>query len=505
MAPIHPFRRALTGVVGTALIALPLVALGATPAQAETPGVAASCAGLTVKPNGYAAKGELRIVVDGEVQTDGDETGWTTFKGSFPGVYAFEPAAVHRYTVEINSFGDGSNGRAFEPGTGGDVRVTGSTTPCSPVVVTGAGSNCTSSSGAGKQSVSLEFTGLRRSITYVSEVLDANGEVVKHFQFRTAPVVEHRFTGLTAGATYLARVTDQSNPVLSGAAVVRIGDCATTPTMSVRFSPCSVDDAAASLAADLTGLVPGRDYRVGIVVGSGSPRERELHPTGSTATVAFGGLVRGSRAVVTAADSDAPRSVRLPVAVPGCDTTGGSRPAAGDPSPGTTAPPTGGSAGAGQPGVPVPSAGAGGTGVPVPSAGVGQPSAPGRPSRPIGTNPHPSGSTTPGTASQNATGGSSAAAGAPGSSVSRGDGPASATEAIAEAGPGDLETGTVSGGSSAGGPVAAIGDRQVARVPAPLIALGISLVVALGLGTAGLVRHRRAGRPATRATGVSGR
>ncbi|TDS80861.1 hypothetical protein [Amnibacterium kyonggiense] len=488
MASIHPARRAFAVVAGIALVALPLVALQAAPAQAETPGVVASCAGLTVKPNGYAAKGELRIVIDGEVQTDGDESGWTTFKGSYPGVYTFEPNLPHTYAVEIDSFADDSAGRSFEPGTGGDVRIAGTTTPCSPVVVTGAGSNCTSASGAGKQSMSLEFSGLRRSVTYLSEVLDADGEVVKHFQFRTAPVVEHRFTGLSAGSTYTARVTDQSNPVLSGSAIVRIGDCATTPTVSLRFSPCSADRRHASLRADLSDLVAGRDY--GVDASAGSPRERTLRAAGPTATTTFAGLVRGTDVVVTVADEDAPRSIRIAATVPSCGTAAGGS-GASAPSSGAPTPPKNGS-GPSQPGG-------------SPSSGT---TAPGGSSTPGGTTPGgtaPGGSAAPGGTPHAPTAGSSrpagpSGAGAPGSSVAGAAGaastasPAAVAAAADAAGPGDSGSGTAVGGSSAGGGglVAATDDQRIDRVPAAAIGVVLALVLVLGVGALALVRRRRA-------------
>jgi hypothetical protein len=297
-----------------ALAVAVLVALGiavvqpATAAHAETPNVTPSCASLSVKPNGFAAKGEIRIVVDGEVQTDGDEDGWTVFKGSFSGLYTFEPVVEHDYRVEINSYATASDGTAFSPGTGADVSFVGTTAPCAPVSIDAGTSNCVSEKQAAKQSIDLTFTGLRKSVTYLAEVF-ADGSRVTHFQFRTAPEVHKTFSGLQAGTRYDIRLTDQSNDVLSAGTSVTIPGCAAVVSLESDVQQCTAENRGAWIVATVTDLVPGRTYRLDLVPsGSFEGSVAMLDGNEGSYTVQYGPVSAGDYRL-TLEDDAAPRVV----------------------------------------------------------------------------------------------------------------------------------------------------------------------------------------------------
>ncbi|PJI94215.1 hypothetical protein [Luteimicrobium subarcticum] len=448
-----------------------LALLGAQVAQAsdaradETPGVAATCSGLVVKPHGYVDKGEVRIVVDGEGQTDGGDDGWTEFKGSFPGVYLFEPDVPHDYTVEVNSYAADSGGRTFTPGIGGDVEVTGPTVPCSPVDVAATTTVCAYDWQAEKQSIDLTMTNLRAHVTYLVEVLH-EGDVVTHFQFRNAPTELKTFSLLHAGTDYQVRVTDQTNGVLSRTVDVPVPGCAARAAVTAAPTACT-PDGLAGVSVVLADLVPGRDYVVGLARSGGSDdgaRSTALHATATATSVVFPGVAAGTY-VPSLADADAPRVVRAePVVVGSCSPSGA------DPAPGGGAGAAGSGTGSGD--------GAGD------AAGSGDGGAAGT-ARPSGLN--------------------SSAAAAPGAVSAPGGADGSGTASVrpdaataGDGGPGD-------DAAAAGAPLAAAGGSAADPLAAPVTAdagssaLGIGLsalaVVALGAAAGCFVVRRRTNGP----------
>lgn len=494
----RPLRRALAGLGAAALATFTLLAVSpAAPASAETPGVTATCATLTVKPNGYAAKGEVRVVIDGEVQTDGDEDGWTEFKGSFPGVYAFEPDVAHTYTVEINSYAADSSGDGFTPGVGGDATFRGPTVPCAAVGITAAASNCLSEKAAQKQAVDLEFTGLRRSVTYLAEVIDAGGATVKHFQFRTSPVVEHRFSGLDAGAQYRVRLTDQSNPILSDETTVAIPGCAAVPTVDAHMSRCTPDSRTARVVATLSDLPVGRVYAVALHHGSYNAVRFATDADGAEAPT-FEDVPRGARYTLTVADDAAPMSVEVAVDVPSCaaDSPSGSASAGAgtaDPS-GTDGSGTVGAGGSSH--APAPTGGAGSMSPPpatptpgAPSAtGGGAPTATPVASAPPSTDtdePSPFPTSTPTVSATESSG-----AGIPTDPSAHAS---AGSAAAADAGPG--ETGDVGsgGGTSPGGNglVAATGAVAPSHAVPTSTVIGVILIAGVVLALAAVVIRTR--------------
>ncbi|MWB98966.1 hypothetical protein [Agromyces seonyuensis] len=332
---------AAAAVVATAaLVAAPVAAQAADSGTAE---VTASCASLVVKLRTFAAGGEVSIVVDGETQTDGDADGWRTIGTSFTRTYAFEPDVAHDYTVRVNSFADGSAGREFRAGTGGDALFSGPTTPCDAVQVLASASSCDAAKRVDSQKLGLEISRLRPSVTYLVEVTDASGEVVDHFQFRTSPVVNKTFSGLSAGETYGIRVTDQSNDVLSGSTSVTIPACAQAIDLTSLTTSCT--GGAASATATLADLVPGRSYTA------------ELTPGGATAAIAgadgsgelrLTGLADDTEYTLVVTDDDAAIAARAAATTPTCASSAG-----GD---GTGSTPSGSGTGAGS------SSGSGGSG-----------------------------------------------------------------------------------------------------------------------------------------------
>lgn len=318
--PSFSLRRVAASLV-TVLLAGGLAALIEAPAaQAESLNVVANCSTLTVKPNGFAAKGEVRVLVDGEVQTDGTDDGWRAFKGSFSGVYAFDPTLAHDYTVEINSFGSDSASYAFKPGTGYDASYEGPTTPCSAVSVSAAASNCVSAKSIDKQSVNLTFSDLRRSVTYLAEVLLDN-EVVAHFQFRTSPIVTKTFGGLTAGERYEVRLTDQSDDSLSARSWVRIPGCATRTTVSTWVQQCGASGQTGAISAAIGGLVSGRHYTVAVRPALGAQPTQTISGDSDDATVYFVDLPVSVHYSVSVSDDAAPRTtVSSPVQLTSCGT-----------------------------------------------------------------------------------------------------------------------------------------------------------------------------------------
>ncbi len=298
----------LTRLLATLPIALFILGGGVAAASAadapgETTGVLPTCANLEVKPKYFADKGEVRVVVDGEVQTDG-EGGWREFEGSFTNVYAFDPTVAHDYTVEINSYGASSAGRDFEPGTGTDATFTGPTTPCGPIEVVAAASNCVSPDRVDKQSINLEFSHVRAHVTYLVEVVH-EGEVVTHFEFRTPTPSAKTFSGLTAGLDYRIDVTDESDPALSGSADVSIPGCAERISLDVTAASCVDGSRTSTIDAGLAGLVAGRSYTVRL-----SPGDQVHTVAGDeqSADLTFDDLAAGTY-VVTAEDDAAPRTV----------------------------------------------------------------------------------------------------------------------------------------------------------------------------------------------------
>ncbi|WP_165067056.1 hypothetical protein [Marisediminicola senii] len=310
-------------------------AVGLAPAhaaQAETPGVDATCSTLSVKPKGFAAKGEVRVTIDGEVQTEGTDDGWRSFTGSFTGVYRFDPVLEHEYTVEVNSFGADSAGRDFSDGEGYDASYTGPTTPCAPVEITASGSNCVSDTRVDKMTLNLEISELRRSTTYLVEVL-AHDEVVTHFQFRTAPVVQKTFSGLTAGERYEVRVTDQSDDALSSRTSVLIPGCAAPIALDATATSCATPGSAPAIVAELSGLVDGRSYEARLTPGD---RVQAVSGSAADSTLTFGDLEPGTGYVVTVTDDAAPRSVTSdPIDVAECATAPVEGPGTSTPGAGT--------------------------------------------------------------------------------------------------------------------------------------------------------------------------
>jgi hypothetical protein len=315
--------RAIAAALVTALGALALVVVAPVAAQAATSDVSATCTTLDVKLRTFAEKGAVSILVNGEYQTVGDEAGWQSVGTSFTRSYAFEPVVAHSYTVRVNAFDGASGGASFAPGTGADAEYVASTVPCSPVSVSAVGSSCVSDKRVDKQTLSLEIRGLRAKVTYLVEVLDENGEVADHFQFRTAPVVNKTFSGLTAGQTYRVRVSDQTNDVLSGGTTTTLVGCA---------APVSLENVGAScvggtgrISADVEGLVPGRSYGATLApVG----KSLTLTPATSTGVITFAGVTRGDY-LLTLDDDDAPLSARASVTVADCATGSGSGGTAG--------------------------------------------------------------------------------------------------------------------------------------------------------------------------------
>ncbi|MFD1715385.1 hypothetical protein ACFSBZ_12990 [Amnibacterium flavum] len=325
---IRPFARAIAAAVIAMILGAGIaVTATALPASAENLGVSANCSTLTVKPNGFASKGEVRVLVDGEVQTEGTDDGWRSFKGSFSGVYTFEPTVAHDYEVQINSFGADSDGRGFAPGTGYDATYTGPTTACAPVDIAAAASNCVSPSRIDKQSINLTFSELRRSVTYLAEVV-LNGDVVTHFQFRTAPVVQKTFSGLTAGEKYEIRLTDQSDDSLSARAFVPIAGCADRSTVTLTAGECAPRSGGSSLSAELTGLVDGREYTLAVSQSAGDRSSRAV-AGGKDTVVTFADVPAGAY-TVTLSDDAAPRvTTSEPVTVAECADGSGAGGAAG--------------------------------------------------------------------------------------------------------------------------------------------------------------------------------
>ena len=310
-------RRAIAVALVTAVGALALVVVAPTAAQAATSDVTATCTTLDVKLRTFADKGAVSILVDGEYQTVGDESGWQSVGTSFTRSYAFEPVLAHTYTVRVNAFDGASGGASFAPGTGADAEYVSSTVPCSPVKVAAIGSSCVSDKRVDKQTLSLEISGLRAKVTYLVEVLDANGEVADHFQFRTAPVVNKTFSGLTAGQTYRIRVNDQTNDVLSGGATTTLVGCAAPVSLENVVATCV--GGAGHISADVEGLVPGRAYSA---VLSPSGKSLALTPSASTGVISFANVPQGNY-VLTLDDDDAALSARASVAV-ACATGSGS-------------------------------------------------------------------------------------------------------------------------------------------------------------------------------------
>jgi hypothetical protein len=454
-------RRIGAGLVVAVLVALGMAVLHpAAAAHAETPNVTPSCASLTVKPNGFAAKGEIRIVVDGEVQTDGDEEGWTVFKGSFSGVYTFEPAVAHDYRVEINSYATASDGTSFSPGTGADVVFVGTTAPCAPVGIDVGTSNCVSEKQAAKQSIDLTFTGLRKSVTYLAEVFE-EGQVVTHFQFRTAPEADKTFSGLQAGTRYDIRLTDQSNDVLSAGMPVLIPGCADVVSLESEVQQCTGENGGASILATVSDLVPGRTYRLDLVpTGSFEGSAATLDGSEGSYTVQYGPVPAGEYRL-TIADEAAPRVIwNGPLDVADC-------PVAVDPAVG----------------VPGGDGGTGGSSGPIPAL-----------PRPIVT-PDATGD-----APEPASGGGSEATAVDAGVVHAGKDLAEAKYGM---GPGEEAPTAIgqprTGTAATSGELEALADPAVEQVPAsassPLgwVIAGILTVVALALGGR-LVRRRKAAR-----------
>lgn len=285
-------------------------------ASAATPGVSATCSTLTVKPQGFADKGELRVVVDGEVQTDGsaqkDASGddWSVFTGSYAGVYAFDPRVAHRYSIQINSFAADSAGRTFSSGTGSDSTWSGTTTPCDPVSLRVAATNCISPGSAAKQGLDLTIGELRRSTTYLVEVM-TDGAVVTHFQFRTQPEVTKHFSGLVAGTDYLVRVTDQSDDELSTSQHITIPGCASAIDLDASVALCTSGTGTTPITADLGDLVVGRGYQVALTSDGSSQQLPVVSMRGDdrSHSVRFAGLAPGSYRVAVSDDA-APRTTR---------------------------------------------------------------------------------------------------------------------------------------------------------------------------------------------------
>ena len=338
--------------VTTLLGAVAAPAAHADSAVAPVPGVSSSCSTLTVKPKGFADKGEVRIVVDGEVQTDGttqrDASGddWRVFKGSFPGVYAFDPRVAHTWSVDVNSFGSDSGGRSFDPGTGADAQLTGTTTPCSPVSLATAATNCTSPGSVAKQGLDLSVGDLRRSTTYLIEVL-SEGRVVTHFQFRTQPEITKHFSGLIAGTTYTVRVTDQSDSELSTSREITIPGCAAAVGLTAAVPSCASDGQTSSVVADLDSLVIGRGYDVALTSSDTGQVLPVVSILGDDAPhrVTFDSLAQGTYRV-SVSDTAAPRTARSGALVVGsCESAAASPAPVG--TPGASAPaPAAGSASA---------------------------------------------------------------------------------------------------------------------------------------------------------------
>ena len=311
-------RRAIAVALVTAVGALTLVVIAPAAAQAATSDVSATCTTLDVKLRTFADKGAVSILVDGEYQTVGDEDGWQSVGTSFTRSYAFEPVVAHTYTVRVNAFDAASGGASFTPGTGADAEYNASTVPCSPVKVSAVGSSCVSDKRVDKQTLSLEISGLRAKVTYLVEVLDANGEVADHFQFRTAPVVNKTFSGLTAGQTYRVRVSDQTNDVLSGGTTTTLVGCAAPVSLENVVASCV--GGAGQISADVEGLVAGRAYSA---VLSPSGKTLALAPSASTGVITFAKVPQGNY-VLTLDDDDAALSARASVTVADCATGSGS-------------------------------------------------------------------------------------------------------------------------------------------------------------------------------------
>lgn len=313
--------RRLAAVTLAVAVAGSLAFLAAPAAHADTlpapvPGISDTCSSLVVKPKGFVDKGEVRVVVDGEIQTDGstqrDSSGddWRVFKGSFPGVYDFDPTVAHRYSVDLNSFGADSAGRDFTPGSGSDATVSGMTTPCSPVSLRVATTNCTNPDRSAQQGLDLSVGSLRRSTTYLIEVL-TGGEVVKHFQFRTQPEITKHFSGLLAGVDYVVRVTDQSDDGLSTVESVTLPGCAAPVSLQATVSQCTAVGGSRSITADIASLVTGRGYDVALTrsgSGSGQPIV-SLVGDDLDHRVEFSGLAVGAYRVEVSDDA-APRTTR---------------------------------------------------------------------------------------------------------------------------------------------------------------------------------------------------
>lgn len=333
--------------LATSIGALALVVVAPSAAQAATSDVSATCTTLDVKLRTFADRGEVSILLDGEYQTDGTEDGWQSVGTSFTRSYAFEPVVAHTYTVRVNSFDAGSAGVSFSPGTGADAEYVATTDPCSPVSVAAVGSSCVSDKRIDKQTLSLEITGLRAKVTYLVEVLDENGEVADHFQFRTAPVVTKTFSGMTAGQTYRVRVTDQSNDVLSGGTTATLVGCAAPASLENTVASCV--GGAGRVVADVEGLVPGRAYTAALAPSGVTLR---LTPSSADGVITFTGVPRGDY-VVTLDDDAAPLTARAAVSVAECGTgagSGGSDGSGGDGSTGGSTS-TGASNGVGAPSV----------------------------------------------------------------------------------------------------------------------------------------------------------
>jgi hypothetical protein len=311
-----PVFRFLAIVMATAsLVTVSILGGQAPSASAETANVVATCATLTVKPNGFAAKGEVRVIIDGDIQTEGTSDGWRSFSGSYSGIFAFDPQLAHDYTVEINSFGSDSAGRTFTPGVGFDSKFEGPTTPCGPVGIQAAASNCVSSTAQAKQSVDLTLSSLRTSTTYLVNVLDDSNTVVKHFQFRTAPTVRKTFTGLQAGAAYRVVVEDQSDATLSSHADVTIPGCAQriSADLSTRCDSGSRVDVA------LSDLVPGRAYTARLT--GAASQATSFVADDSAKSVRFGGIHASGDVRVEVSDDAAPRQTTVgPIELDACST-----------------------------------------------------------------------------------------------------------------------------------------------------------------------------------------
>jgi len=236
---------ALAGGIALALVLGSGIAVAATgAAEAHTPSVSTSCAGVTVVAasyntnNGQQTPNSVEATIDGVVQAA------IPFGNSLTRTFSFvDPSKTNTYTITVKAWDDPKGDNKWTQ------TFTGKVDPCAKPTITANASACDVKTG--QTSLTANFGSLVANRPYLITVNGAPQPNLVPTQ-TTATLTFAQ----TAGQTYTITITDSTIPGLKASTdVVSVG-CPTNPNIRVSVEQCTTENASGkfTITADVVKL-----------------------------------------------------------------------------------------------------------------------------------------------------------------------------------------------------------------------------------------------------------